>query len=233
MIKELLYKLYTDHRQFAGDGAVMVMFIASILALILLYRKKEKSPGAVFLSPLAAIAVAAAAICEEAVSRFTKRSHRCGAGLVAVFLCILAVVSSGTNVFSEELSERAENNMHIPTGIMEAMDVTLSDTDEPRIAVMPGWGQYFEGYSSRFGLMYEEPDGDDISSFNDDQRIVYTELSDVHPDMGKVASAARRAGCRYVIISRDVWPKVAINGHGYKLMFENDRCLVYREVDAP
>ena len=209
------------------------MFIASFLALLPVYGKKEKRMGAVVLSFLGTIATAAAVICEEAVSRFTKRSHRCAAGLLAVFLCILAVVSSGTNVFSEELSERAENNMHIPGAIIEAMDAVLSDADDPHVAVMPGWGRYFESYSSGFDLMYREPENDDTSSFDDDQRIVYTELSDVHPDMGKVASAARRAGCRYVIISRDVWPKVAITGHGFKLMFENDRCLVYREVDAP
>ena len=233
MIKELLYQLYTAYRLFAGEGAVTVLYIAAAAVLFFVSVKRGKNGAPAILSVFGTIGAGFATLCEEAVSRQKKRGYACAAGLFALALCVLAITSSGKNVFSSELSERAENDMHIPPGLNEAMDAVISDTGSPRVAVMPGWGLYFEGYSSCFDLMYEEPKNGDISSFSDEQRTVYTQLSDVHPDMRKVALAAKRAGCGYIVMSKSIWPKVPINGCGYELLFENDECLVYREVNTP
>ncbi len=233
MIKELLYQLYTAYRLFAGEGAVTVLYIAAAAVLVFVSVKKKKRYAPAVLSFLGTIGAGFAAICEEAVSGQKKRGYACAAGVFALALCILAITSSGKNVFSSEMSERAENDMHIPAGLTEAMDAVISDTGSLRVAVMPGWGLYFEGYSSRFDLLYEEPRNGDISSFSDEQRTVYTQLCDLHPDMRKVASASKRAGCGYIVMSKSVWPKVPITGCGYELIFENDTCLVYKEVTTP
>ena len=205
MIKELMYQLYSGYRSIAGDGAVIVLFITAAAALVLIYGNKKKTGIPAVLSVLGTVGAFFANLCEEAVSGQKKPVLRYAAGLLALTLCILVITSSGKNVFSSELSETADNDMHIPSGLTEAMDAILSEDANPCVAVMPGWGLYFEGYSSKFTLMYEEPAGGDTSSFSDEERTIYTELSDIHPDMRKVAAASKREACGYIVMSKDIW----------------------------
>jgi hypothetical protein len=136
-------------------------------------------------------------------------------------------------VFSREFCSRAENDMHIQTDLCEAADAILVKSDHPIVLAMPGWDVYLLAYSSRFDMMYESPRSTDIVITDEDEYTAYTELSKIHPDMGKVAKAAKRKDAEYVLLSKGIWQEIPIDRYGYELIFENDTCAVYREVSAP
>ena len=233
MVRELLYELYTAHRQLVGTGAVIVLFIAALLALALVYGGKNRGNAPVALSPLCVIAVGMAEFTDMFISRFKKPVYALAAGIFAVCLCVLAITSSGTGIVSDELSTVSDNDMHLPTGLAGAMDAILADSGDPAVLTMPEWGIYLEAYSSRFSLMYEEPEGGDLSGLDEDSWNAYTELSIVHPDMKKVAMAAHRKGCTYVLLSDPLWPEKPITQYGYEPFYEGVSCCVYREVKSP
>lgn len=233
MIKELFFEIYTYHRQLAGEGAVIVLFAAALLFCVCLFAKRGQRYAAGVLSILSTIGIAASEFFEEALSRIKKPVLKTAAGIFAAAICVLAIASSGRRIFSSEFSEKAIDAMHIPQGMTGAMDAILSDSEEPMVLTMPGWGLFFTSYSSRFQMMYEEGHGGDITSFDEDERVAFGELSDVHPDMKKVSLSARRAGCTYIVTSRDIWPEIPLTKFGYELMYENDNCLVYKEVTTP
>ncbi len=81
--------------------------------------------------------------------------------------------------------------------------------------------------------MFEDVPGGGDQLLDEDQRTAFEELSKVHPDMRKVASAARRKGCRYVVTPVGMWPDIPITGFGFDVMAENGAYIVYREVSAP
>ena len=235
MIKELLYELYTGHRQFVGTGAVLVLFAASVLVLFFTGRgERYKKP--LVLSVLGIIAVTAVSAVEKAADAAGKLSSgkkraACAAGIMTAVICLLAAASSGKSVFSPEHSEKAENDMHIPQYILTAMDAILEDADEPVVAAPYGYSTYFEGFSSRFCLVYDRAGR--VRLGDEEEGILRKELESIYPDIKKVASIAHRAGCGYVVLPSGIWPKVQITDCGYELMLDCDGCRVYREVKTP
>ncbi len=233
MIRELAYELYTNHRLLAGTGSVAVLFAASVLALFLLYPKKRQIKP-LCLSVLGVIAVMIAEAADRAANIKVKvQIKRYACAVFVVCLCALTITSSGQPVFSKSMSEPAENDMHIPGFLLEAMDAVLAEDSEPDVLVMPGWGPLFECYSSRFKMAYEEPCENDLSGLDEEEWILYTELSTSHPDMKRVAAIAGKRGCDFVVLSNDLWPQVPITDCGYELILETDGCSVYREVKTP
>ncbi|MCR5673755.1 MAG: hypothetical protein K6F87_08600 [Lachnospiraceae bacterium] len=225
MIRELFYELYSGYRQIVGDGAVMVLFAASLLVLLMIRRENDRGCAGALLSPLSVIGCAAAG--------FTGKIKKPLALIFAVALCFLSVTVSGKNIIYDNIGRRAENDVHIPQDVITSMDAVLSDSDDPKVLTMPGWGLYFESYSSKFQLMYEEPRNGDTASLNEDERTAYMQLGNIHPEMKKVAAAAHRSGCGYIVMSNDIWPDVPPTACGYKVLCETPSCTVYREVTTP
>lgn len=208
MVRELLGELYSLYRQYIGTGSVLILFTVSVVVLLLGNIEKSRRP--VIMSVLGTVGCAVS----EIISRLS--------GVYAAFavaICALAVVTSGTNVFLPDTNSRAENVMHIPQDLVESMDSILAESESPSVLTMPGWDMYFESYSSKFTIAYES-DADN-------------ELEKIHPDMKKVAEAARECNCDFVVLSRDLWPQVPISRYGYEPVYETDGCIVYKEVKTP
>ena len=147
---------------------------------------------------------------------------------------IIIVLRCDPHILYKRLKDRGYDEKKVLENVQaEVLDVILSECDAPKVLTMPGWGMYIESYSSKFSLMYEDPEGGDLSRYDEETAGVITELQKVSPDMKKVAAAARRCGCGYVILSTDLWPAKPITGYGYDLIFESDTCVVYREVKTP
>ena len=234
MIRELLYELYTDHRYVAGSGAVLILYLASVLTIVLTGSgKKDRILPAVMSVPVSIGYALSVFIDTVTEGRKKKPALFYATCIFAGVICLMAVAASGTAVFSKDIAQIAENDMHIPYGLTETMDAILDESDDPKVLTMPGWGPYFESYSSAFSMMYEEPEKGDISGMNEDESCVYTELSKVHPDMRKVVLAARRNGCTYVVLSDGIWPDIPITQCGYELVREGGGSLLYREVKTP
>ena len=234
MIKELFYELYNGYRQVVGKGAVIVLFIASLPALFRLYGDKDRGWAGALLSPLSVIGCAASGLVGKILSvKEDGRAKRLFSFALVLCLCILAVTVSGSNIIYENITHYAENDMHIPQDMILSMDAVLSDSDDPKVLTMPGWGLYFESYSSAFDMMYEEPANGDSALLDEDERTVYIQLSDVHPDMKKITSIAHRYGCGYIVLSNGIWPDVPVTSCGYELLYGTDSCSVYREVRTP
>ncbi len=225
MIRELLFELYNGWRQLTYDGSVVVLFVAAILLFYTAFPRKGKK--ALLLSVLGAVATAMTeAFCQ--VTAVGNRAVRYIAAAFAAVLTALVIASSGKSVFSAEFTAKAENDMHIPAGLKEAMDAVLSDSDMPKILVMPGWEPYFECYSSKFDLI--AADTDEGGAFDKDTGVLFAELEKIDPDMNKVASIAHRRKVRYVVLSNGIWPKIPITKLGYETFYETPSCTVYREV---
>ncbi len=232
MIVELVRELYTSLRQFVGQGTLLTLFAVSVAVIVIAKSGKDKGVVAAILSITGTIGIAASAAYERIVSLKAKRSVKVIVAVFTAALMLLVITSSGGNVFSEEISERAADDMHLPAGLREAMDATLQDCDRPTVLTMPGWGVYLKAYSSKFEPVYDESVYG-MSDLGEDAWIVYTELGKVHPDMKKVALHARAMDCRYVILSDGIWPEFPITSFGYEKIFEGSRCSVYREVSTP
>ena len=234
MIKELFYELYSAYRQIVGKGAVIVLFIASLLALYRLSEDNDRGLPGIILSPLSAIGCAVSKLIDMACTvRNDKKVLKTATAALAVCLCFLAVTVSGDNIFYGNISRPAENNMHIPADLLTSMDAVLADDEEPKVLTMPGWGPYFSAYSSKFDLMYEEPEDGVSSILDEDERTVYMQLSDVHPEMKKVAAIAHKTGCRYIVMSKSIWPDIPVTSCGYKVYYDTSTCCVYKEVRTP
>ena len=234
MVRGLLDELHRDFTSFRGTGSVMVLFAAALIVLYLLYSKRKQGTGAVGISVLAAISFVMAAAIDHALSLKTdRRLYRGGAAVFTAVLCLFTAVYSGSAVYLQGDFERAGNEMHIPDDMAEAASFIVKDADHPTVLVMPGYGPYFESFSSAYDLAYEEPYDGDLSHLGEDEWLIYTHLSTVHPVMRKVSNAAKRLGCDYVVLSDDIWPEIAITKCGYETVLELDTCSVYREVNAP
>lgn len=228
MVRQILSDLYNTYRQIVGNGAVITLFLVCVTVLFLTGAICKKWP--VILSPLGTIGYAVSKIIDILISRNGKRYL---SAAFAVLIIALAVTSSGSNILASDMNPKAENMMHIPSDIVEAMDAVLADTDEAKVLTMPGWGLYFESYSPAFSLMYDLPAHREAAWMNEYERNAYTELGKVHPDMKKVAEAARGCECGYVVLSNDIWPDVPLTKYGYEIIYETEMCSVYREVETP
>ena len=234
MIRQMIHEIYNGHRVLTGDGAILVLYIASIIVMLFFLPSKGIKTAPLILSVAATIGCAFARFLSAVRSaKGCAKPVRYAATVLAVCLGVLAFAVSGKMVFSRDLSGASTNEFHIPDGLLRSMDEILADCDDPKVLTMPGWGLYLKSYSSAFTLMYEDPEGGDISSLDEDEMKVYTELTKNAPDMKKVADIARGSGCSYVILSKDLWPEKPITRYGYDLLFEDDDCCVYREVSAP
>lgn len=234
MIRELIREIYNGHRVLTGDGAILVLYIASIIVMLFAEPSKGRKTAPAVLSVAATIGCAFARFFKAVRSaKGLSRPVRYAAFAFALCLGILACAVSGRMVFSRELSVVSGNDLHIPQSILGSMDAILADADDPKVLTMPGWSLYFESYSSAFTLLYEDPEGDDLSGFDEDAAAVYTELTKKVPDMKKVARTARGSGCTYVVLSKDMWPEKPITRYGYDVLYEDDECCVYKEVSSP
>lgn len=234
MTGEIIRQFYNGHRILTGDGAIFVLFVAAIIVMLFLAPHPDRRTAPLFLGVHAAIGCALAAFIGAVRERsYPRKASKAAAILFAVCLSFLACAVSGRMVFSRDLSTAASNDLHIPDELVRSMDAMLSDTDAPKVMTMPGWGLYFTAYSSAFSLMYEEGANGDVSSFDEDQMIAYTELTRRSPDMKRIAFAAKRSGCSYVVLSKDMWPERPITKYGYELFFEDGNVCVYREVMSP
>ena len=234
MIRELFYELYMFFRRFAGTGAVAVLFIVALIMYAACRKCGEKSGWWRFLSVISAIGCAFSETFYAIVDRYrNKPLYRYLAGFFGVCLMVLAIAASGKSVFSAEFTSRAENDMHIPPGILEAAQYIAEDAENPVVLVMPGWGAYFESFSSGLKMAYHDPENEDASELGEDERTLYLQLQMDNPDMKKIAGTAHRIGCGYVVLSEDLWSEFPITRFGYELMRECDGCLVYREVNSP
>lgn len=231
MLRELMYELYSNIRLVIGSGAVIVLYMASLVMLLRdPGRRREDIP--LILSPLAAVGVSASRIFGIIKERMKEPFVKYAAVAFAACLTVLAITSSGTFIFSRELSETAENDMHIPADIMAAISDILADGDTPVVLTMPGWDAYFECYSSAFVLPCRAISGDETAITDEDDRTLLAELSKNSPDMKKVARIAHKKGCKYVVLAADLWPDIAITEFGYEKMSETGECTVYREVET-
>ena len=226
MIKELLSELHSNIRSIVGDGSIFVLYIASVILLISVFTKTAKRLRGVILSVPAAVATAVSYVFERLCSgSYKDRIVKYAAITFAACLCLLVIASSGRSVFSKELCERAENDMHLPGGMETAMSSILEEDDEPCVIVPYEWGAYFAAYSSRFNVVYDDP-----AMTGEDRQTLMTQLDSIRPDMKKVTGIAHKLGCTYAVIPDGIWPEVPIEKCGYELMLDCDGCNVYREV---
>ena len=227
MIRELLYEIHSLIREFAGNGSVTVLFAVSALLLLMLCAKKKSKNGWAAMSPLGVIALAVPEVLERVRDKVRGgRLTRYAAVTFAALVMVLAVTSSGRMVVSGDHTEKAENDMHIPSYLTEAMSTLLREEGEPKVLVPYEWSPYFSAYSSRFVL----PDGILDGS---DENAIRSELDIIHPDMKKISNIAHRNGFVYVLLPADIWPEVPITKCGYELVLDYGGCSLYREVRDP
>lgn len=226
MIKELLFELHSTLRGIVGEGSIFVLYIAAVIVLISVLAKDRRRFLGVIVSVPAAVAVAVACVFDRVSALSCKnRIAKYAALIFASCLCLLAIASSGKSVFSKELCEKSENDMHLPGDMETVMSAILNEDDHPAILVPYGWSAYFNAYSSRFEVIYDDP-----ATKESDKQILMTELDSIRPDMKKVAGIAHKSGCRYAILPDGIWPQVPIEKCGYEMMLECDGINVYREV---
>ena len=228
MIRELFYKLHSTLRSFNGDGNVAVLFIAAVLVLVFLNAGKKNRYKRSFaaISPLGVIGLAVSEVIDRVKDgEYKSRFLKVAAVAFAAALSILTITASGRRVFSKDFCERAENGMHIPQYLIDAVS-TMPEEDNTYVLLPYDWAPYLDAYSSRFTLPTDVLEGSDES-------VIRAELNDIHPDMKKVTQIAHSKGFSYVILPTDVWPDVPITKCGYELILENDGCRLYREVKYP
>lgn len=237
MIRELLYELYSDQRLIIGSGAVLTVYIASVLFHIL-DPERPAERLSVALSPLSSVGCAVCGIYEIICSRIKGKRERVFSLVFAACLGILAITSSGTGIFSQQLAGPAVNDMHIPDHIVAAMSAVLDDSnaaggERAVVLTMPGWDTYFECYSPVFELPCRNASNEISKIRDEDDMIIRIELSKTSPDMKKVARIAHLKGCRYVVLTDDCWPDTPITDLGYEELAQCKGCTVYREVSTP
>ncbi len=230
-MRELFSEIYRGYRQFTGTGAVVVLFIVAVAVIILFYRARNRKITPVILSVGGSIAFVAASVWDMVTMPNAGRRKNLAARLFAALVCVLAITLSGTSPFTRNISEKAENDMHLPSFVPEAAEAVIGDGTYKTILTMPGWGDYFKSYSSAYSVV--SPDEDDAYLADEDMRTLYTQLIKVHPDMKKVASGAHRMECGYVILSDGIWQDIPLTDLGYELIYETEGCRVYREVRTP
>ena len=212
-----------------GDGSILVLYAAAVIAVVIIVRDDGKRILPVILSIPALIAASAALVIKKVTGLpFKSRFVKIIATAFAACICILTIASSGRSVFSRELCEKAENEMHLPGGVMQAMMEMLRSGDDLKVVAPYEWTPYLESYSSRFIPVYNDPSLKDA-----DKELLRTELDDISPDMKKITSIAKRAGYGYVLLPEGIWPEVPITKCGYELVDEYNGCRLYREVKTP
>lgn len=233
MIRELISQLYNAFRQSVGTGAVITLFFASILILVQTLADKDRGICGIIISPLASVSTALSQLYSRVINAKYEGKAKIAASVFAVCILALVLASSGTSVFSNGLSTPATSAMHLPEGLRDAAEAILADSEDPHVLTVPGWGLYLRAYSSRFSLFYEEPARGDSTLLPEEERVIYDQLAAHHPNTRKLTIAAKKRGCTYLLFSDGTWPDVPVEQYGYEILFQNDRCTVYKEVTTP
>lgn len=234
MIRELIEEAYIRFRQYAGTGSVPALYVLSGIVILCLcpvmLKKKWPMLFSVIVTPAAAVTHLVQAVCKKAEG---TRMFRCAQIVFIALLMLLLVTSTGDSVFSDGMTTGKTDDKHMPPDLAKAVDAVLADGEGARILTMPGWGVYVKAYSSKCDTIYTDPKGGDISGFDEDVRLMYSELGKDHPNMKKIAMRAHAAGADHVILSNEMWPEFPITYYGYELVEGFDTCSVYREVRTP
>ncbi len=229
MLRELYFELHSGWRSIVGDGSMAVLYLIAAAVVVGLFAGCRRKILPALLCVTALIAAAAGLIFEKINALYEGNRRKRAAALVfAGCICMLAIFSSGRSVFSGEFCEKAENDMHIPTGIVSAMSEFAGTGEEITVLAPYEWTPYLEGFSTHLVPLYRNP-----SLSTADTDMLSEELSKLRPDMRKITAVSKRCGCRFVLLPDGIWPEVPITRCGYELMAEYDGCSVYREVDGP
>ena len=178
--------------------------------------------------------------CETAADDAASGKKSVMSRIVIAVLLVFVLIISGKRIASGDYYTKADNSMHISDDMLEVMDTILAGDDSELIGIvtMPGYGGWFESYSSRFTTLYKDP----VSGSLDDKvydkkiRAAYGELCDIYPDMRTISDAARANGCKYIILrSEAYWPKQPLTDFEYDIIATCGEWNVYkstREVAA-
>lgn len=232
MLSELFGNVLSSYKSLFGTGSILVLFVVGVFALLLLSQGDEKkiAPLTLVLSSFGAIGAFVAKIItvkDEKVTRLIR-------ALILV-ACVFVIVVSGKRILSPVFLEKSENSMHIPSGLKETMDIMLEGSGDDTIGVvsMPGYGNYFEGYSTRFKLIYEEPYDGDVVRVPDEYKEAYLELCKTYPDMRIVARAARNANCKYIVVLEDAyWPQIPLTELSYEVVGGSGGFVIYEDMEG-
>lgn len=216
-----------------GTGAFLVLFVVMLFVVV---SKKNHDGKQLEIIPMLLVmpGVVAAGILSLLKSVFElKNDNKAVRYLVRLFgiiLCAFVIMISGDRILSPSYCIYADNSMHIPQGLLGAMDTILSDsTGEAYVMVAPGYSEYFDAYSSRFVLAYNEPTLQDVSDFDKEDREGYLELSNKHPDMKKVSDAAKANKSSYIVLVTDgYWPDVPLTEFDYDLFAQVGGFDIYK-----
>lgn len=246
MVSTLWNNLITTYKLYIGTGSLLVLFVVALMYKTLHGLRNGKKisellwPG--ILMPWGSIGMAFGELflnreISEAVPAISVKNEKYVNAYKATIKIVIAVVLvyiliiSGNRFVSPEFYVKADNNMHIDANLLKAMDFILADSETESIGVvtMPGAGEYFRSYSSRFDMMYEDPVDGDVSGLKKELNQTYQELSVKYPDMLIVSNAAKREGCRYIVIRNDsYWPKIPLTEYEYDLIFTCGYWDVYK-----
>lgn len=233
MIRELIAETYIRFRQYAGAGSIPALYVASVIVLIclcpVLLRKKWPMLLSITATPAAAITQLVKAAAGKAEGNKALRYARY---VFTAFLVLLLVTTAGDAVFSDSITTKKTDDMHMPADLAKAVDAVIADGGES-VLTMPGWGLYVKAYTSKCSTVYNDPKGDDTSAFDENVRVMYGELCKDHPSMRKIATSAHALHADHVILSNAMWPEFPITYYGYELVEGFDTCSVYREVRTP
>ncbi len=234
MIRELMAETYIRFRQYAGEGSVPALYVASVVVLLCLcpvfFKKRRPMLLSVIVTPAVAVTQLVKEVCTKTEG---KKIYRYARYVFVAFLVLLLVTTTGDSVFSGSITTKKYDDMHMPSDLAKAIDVVIADKEDAKVLTMPGWGLYVKAYTSKCETVYTDPKGGDISGFDEDLRVMYTELSKDHPAMKKIAMRAHAVGADHVILSNAMWPEFPITYYGYELVEAFDTCSVYREVRTP
>lgn len=156
---------------------------------------------------------------------------RYGKKLFALALGFFVITISGKRILAPDFLASADNNMHMPAGLVSTFDCILADANgDAELLLMPGYSNYATAYSSRLHLIYEEPVNGNVGDYKEEYRQAYEELNKNYPNMSKVAKAARGDNTYIVLQSDAYWPTVALTDVGFVEMGTFDGWTLYKSV---
>lgn len=236
MIYSIWHGFITAYEEYTGTGVILVLFVLAMGYLIIFTsdKKKRDKNAMLILSPLGSISCALSDVIEKAGELHANNKYIAYAQRILVLLlCAFVILISGKRIISPDVYVKADNTMHMPNELIETMNTILEDTDDEQIgiATMPGYGEYYTAYSSRFFLMYEDPSYGELTGYDAKVSDAYRELGKKNPDMRKLALAAKDSGCNYIVIDNDAcWPEEPLTNFGYELIANCGNKDIYKIV---
>ena len=233
MLHTLWNDFITSYEAIIGTGSFLVLFVV-MLGVMIVYKNHNDKP--LELIPMlmvmpAVIAAGFVRILRELFNlNYDSKLKKYFVRILGVILCAFVIMISGDRVLSPSFYTYADNNMHLPTGLKETMDTILNDCDgEASVMVTKGYIEYFDAYSSRFVLAYNEPRIQDVSDYDEEDREAYLALDNKHPDMKKVSDSAKANGSDYIVlVTGGYWPDVPLTEFGYDLFAQVGGFDIYK-----